>query len=155
MTRSPPSATTHWHIHSSGKTIFLNYALARLISARQVVLMCNNSAVYLFYHGQVYSRQAGLGFEGIPTHKRDQYCPMWALIDVDYQDRGPRITSSSEMWPIQASSPHPARWKLWRKQYRAAVWGMPLWTMGELREGYAFNVFSSSPSTPAMWFDRG
>lgn len=37
-----------------GKTTFLKFVLARLISAGQVVLLCDNTEVYLFYHGQVY-----------------------------------------------------------------------------------------------------
>jgi len=120
----------------------------RLISARQVVLLCDNSYVYLFYHGQVYSRREEFGFEGIPTHKWERYCPILTLIDVDFGNREPRITSSSKIWPIQASSPNPIRWHSWSKQNAVAVLGMPLWSMGELMKGYVFNVFFSSTIDP-------
>src|SRR5258708_10563390 len=86
-----PSATTHQHI-SPGKTTFLKFMLARLISARQVVLLCDSSDVHLFYRGQVYFRSAMFGFGGLPKRRRTPYCPIWALIDMDYQHQGPPIT---------------------------------------------------------------
>ena len=121
--------------------------LARLISAGQVVLLCDSSDVYLFFHGQVYGRSTQSGFGDLPK-RRGKYCPVWALIDVDFKDRGAPLDSTSNAWPIQASSPNPIRWKSWRKQYGAAELGMPLWNKKELMAGYAFSLFSLSAIDP-------
>ena len=146
MTRSPPRKTTHRHIRSPGKATFLNFMLARLLAACQVVVMCDNSDVYLFYCGQVYSRPAKSGFWNLPTRKGAWYCPIWALIDVDYQSQEPPIPSEPSIWPIQASSQNPARWKSWSKQNGAPMLGMPLWSEEELMSGCAFSMFSLSGS---------
>jgi len=117
--------------------------LARLISAGQVVLLCGSNDIYLFYQGRVYMRLTQFGIESLPK-RRGMYCPVWALIDVDFKDRGAPLDSTSNAWPIQASSPNPIRWKSWRKQYGAAELGMPLWNKKELMAGYAFSLFSLS-----------
>jgi len=124
--------------------MFLKFMLARLISDRQVVLLCDINTVLLFYHGKVYSRPTQRGFGDLPEHQEAPYCPIWALIDMDCLEEGPPITGSDNIWPIQASSPNPIRWKSWRKQTGAALLGMPLWKMNELMEGYVFSVFSLS-----------
>jgi len=121
--------------------------LARLISAGQVVLLCGSLKIYLFYQGRVYMRLTQFGIESLPK-RRGKYCPVWALIDVDFNDRGPPLSSTSNVWPIQASSPNPIRWKSWRKQYGAAELGMPLWNKKELMAGYAFSLFSLSAIDP-------
>jgi hypothetical protein len=46
--------------------MFLNFMLARLLSARQVVLLCDVNRIRLFYRGQVYSRLTVLGLENLP-----------------------------------------------------------------------------------------
>ena len=149
MTRSPPRATTHGHIRSPGKTTFLKFMLARLISADQVVLLCDFNNIHLFYRGRVYMRLAQFGIENLPKHQEIPYCPVWALIDVDFNDRGPPLSSTSNVWPTQASSPNPIRWKSWRKQYGAAELGMPLWSKEELMAGYVFTLFSLSAIDPS------
>jgi len=113
-----------------------------LISARQVVLLCDNNKVYLFYCGQVYFRPTETGFEDLPVRIRASYYPLWTLIDVNYENHGPPINAGSNIWPIQTSSPNPSRWKSWRKQNGAALLGMPLWNTEELMEGHVFNLFS-------------
>jgi len=146
MTRPPPRATTHWHIYPPGKTTFLKFMLKQLLSARQVVLLCDNNDVWLFFRGKVYFRPVDSGFRYLP--RREAYCPIWALIDVDLKDGGAPFQRSSNIWPIQTSSPRPARWKSWRKQYQAALWGMPLWEIEDLMQGYAFR------SSTLTSFDR-
>ncbi len=65
--RSLHCATTQQRI-SPGKTTFLKFMLARLISDRQVVLLCDSTHAYLFYLGQVYFRLTTFGFEDLPKH---------------------------------------------------------------------------------------
>jgi len=142
MARSSPRATTHWRIRSPGKTTFLNFMLARLVSARQVVLICDNHKIHLFFYGQVYSRSAGSGLEDLPKRLPKQYFPIWALIDADLQKQGTPFSRRSNIWPIQASFPNPVQWETWSKQYGAAMLGMPLWNVEELMEGYVFSLFS-------------
>jgi len=124
--------------------MFLKFMLARLISDRQVVLLCDSSTAFFFFHGKVYSRPTQYGFKDLPECKGALYCPIWALIDVDCLDEAPPITGSDNIWPIQAASPNPIRWKSWSKQNGARLLGMPLWEMDELMEGYVFSVFSLS-----------
>jgi hypothetical protein len=144
----PPRATTNRHIHSPGKTTFLNFLLARLISARQVVLLYGVSGIRLFFKGRVYSRPAVYGFGSLPRRPGAQYSPIWMLTDIDNKSEALPFPTGLKVWPIQASSPNPARWKVWQKQYGAALWGMPLWDMKELMEGYAFSLFSLSTIDP-------
>ena len=141
MTTSSPCATAHWPIHSPGKNTFLKFMLVRLISARQVVLLCKNSDVYLFYHGQVYHRLGEPGFNNLPECQSRSYYPIWTLIHAE-PIQEPPVWGSSNIWPIQTSSPNPLRWDGWSRRYGAAVLGMPLWDMEELMEGYVFS-FSS------------
>ena len=115
MTRFPPRATTHRPIRSPGKTTFLKYTLVRLLAARQIVLLCDNEAVFLFYKGQVYRRSNGFNFRDVPRHKSLPYCPIWALIDVDFKNEGPPVNGDLHTWPIQVSSPNPVRWHSWKK----------------------------------------
>ena len=133
MIGSPLRAPTHRRICSPGKTTFPKFMLVWLLSARQVVLLCDSSVVFLFYRCQVYSRSLKSGFDDLPTRLGTSYCPVWALIDTDDNDRGPPFTSHSNIWPIQTSSPNSVRWKSWSKQNRAATLGMPNGADGRVR----------------------
>jgi len=127
--------------------------LAQLLSAHQVTLLCNSSMTYLFFRGKVYVRPTQFGFYNLPSYPG--YCPIWALIDMDYQKTAPPIERDTDIWPIQASSPQPSRWKTWIKQYGASLLAMPLWSMEELEEGYVFSSFSlpstTNPSHVVQW----
>ena len=115
--------------------------LVRLVSARQVVLLLDRQEVTLFYAGKVYYRAVSDGLLHIPKPAGKNIYPAWALIDADWLDSGPPLSATSEVWPIQASSPNPVQWKSWSKQFDAAEWGMPLWTMHELLYGYVLRSF--------------
>jgi hypothetical protein len=146
MTRPPPRAATHQHVHSPGKTTFLNFMLARLISAHQVVVLYDSSDTHLFYRGQAYYRPGGSDFRYLPRRPEAGYYPIWALIDVGSQENGPPFTDRSNIWPIHTTSPSPVRWTAWQKHWNAALWGMPLWSVEELIEGYV--LFSLSAIEP-------
>ena len=135
LTRSPPHTTTYWRIYFPGKTVFQKFMLAQLISAREVVLLCDSDTILLFFRGRVYSRETTSGFNFLPTLPINVYYPIWALVDVR-QLQEPPIAEKSNIWPVQTSPPHPARWKEWSKQNDAVLLGMPLWNMEELLEGY-------------------
>ena len=126
--------------------------LARLISARQVVLWYNNYRAYLFFRGQVYTRMGASGFMDLPQYQ-GSYCPVWALIDVDFLAQGPPLSGYSDCWPIQASPPQSILWKPWVKRCYAALLGMPPWNFEELMEGWVFCLAHFPPSTPAVSFD--
>ena len=148
ITRSPPRAMTHRRIRSPGKTTFLKFMLARLISLHQVVLLCGPSIAHLFYRGQVYSRSTESCFVNLPTCEDSPYCPIWALVDMDLRKQEPPFVKNINFWPIQTASPDNFRWATWRKQFGAALLGMPLWDMKELMEGYVFSSFSLSVIDP-------
>ena len=133
--------TTHWCTLCPGKTFFLNFLLARLISAKQVVLLFSGSRLRLFYNGKVYERDQPR-FIGLPMHKQGRKWPIWALVNADALTGAPLIDNEDAVWPIQASPPNPKRWKVWTKQRGAAIVGMPLWSKEELMEGYVLATFS-------------
>ena len=64
--------------------MFLKFMLAWLISVDQIVILCDSSDPCLFYNGKVYLRPAERGFKNLPRRAGMTYCPIWALIDVDY-----------------------------------------------------------------------
>ena len=107
--------------------------LARLISAKQVVLLFAKSTLYLFFCGKVYE-QLSCRFRGLPTRQKVRF-PIWALIDADTLSQPSLIDHSDDIWPVQASSPQPIRWKAWKKQFGAVLIGMPVWNMRELMAG--------------------
>jgi len=135
MTQSPRCSAAYRSICSPGKTTFLKFLLTRLLVARQVVLLVDNTEAYLFYHGTVYYRSTPVGRQGLPIPTPKSYRPVWALMDVDHGDTNPFVSGNLEMWPIQVSSPNPGRWNKWRKQLGAALLGMPLWNTQDLMKG--------------------
>ena len=116
--------------------MFLIYMLIRLLLADQVVLLVNPDMSFLFFDGHVYSHPTQNAFRTLPRHRKIRFCPVWALIDMDSEESGPPINDDSLIWPIQASSPKPVRWRAWVKQAMAGRFGMPLWTIEELIGGY-------------------
>jgi len=108
--------------------------LVRLISAHQVIVQFNGVVTTLFKAGEVYTHQ-GSGFAYIPVPREQSVITVWALIDVDWGETGAPLTEDLLIWPIQVSSPKPVRWRSWSKQFRAAIWGLPLWTLEELVYG--------------------
>ena len=125
----------HSVAHPLGKSTFLMFLLARLISARQVVIFGNRNVLHLFYHGKVYRKMQFL--QDLPTlfrNEREQ--PAWALIDGDGMAEVP-FSMDTPIWPILATSPQPIRWQSWGKQLNAYMWGMPKWNFEELVAWYA------------------
>ena len=113
-----------------------------------VVLLHSISEVYLFYRGQVYSRLEVSGLRNLPERMETRYYPLRLLIDADTRGQEPIIPGRSELWPIQACSPKHLQWKQWKKQFGAAEWGMPLWDMEELMEGYVSGLFPLPTTDP-------
>ena len=148
MTESPPHSAAYRRICSPGKTTFLKFLLTRLLVAEQVVLLYDNINAYLFYHGTVYFQLVNDGFGPLPEPNPASYRPVWALMDVDPNDRDPYISGDLDMWPIQVSPPNPVRWRNWSKQLGAALFGMPLWSPEDLVKGYAFSLFSLPSTNP-------
>src|ERR1700733_12149152 len=125
MTRST-LYETHQSIRFPGKSVFQNFMLAQLISAQQVVILFTSPQVYLFYQGQVYLRPATSNVDYLPCHTdADEPWPIWTLIEVDYDEGGPPIEHNLDLWPIQTSSPAPICFELWKREYRASLFGMP------------------------------
>ena len=121
--------------------------LVRLIAAKQVVVLYDNDVAWLFYDGKVY-RSLSQAFRDLPKYRKG-YFPVWALIDMDLKTEPP-LSKNKDVWPIQAASPDPKRWKSWVKYYEPRQLGMPLWTEADLVEGYVLSLFS----LPARQFDE-
>jgi hypothetical protein len=138
MTTSPARTKTHQCIRCTGKTTFLAFILAWLISTKQVVLLYLSTELFLFYHGKVHVRR-NPSLSDLPRNV--QGLPTWMLIDVDSEENGPSLNKTYKIWPIHASSPDPKQWKRWTKQFGAPVLGMPLWNIEELTKGYIIICF--------------
>jgi len=143
-----PRGNSLAHTRPQGKTTFLKFLLAWLLSAHQAAILCDNDFIYLFYHGKVYSRPAVSAFKNAPRHKTSPYYPIWTLIDMDFRDREAPVDDDLNIWPVQASPPNPIRWKSWRKQLGGALLGMPLWNREDLVHGYVLNLFSPFTINP-------
>ena len=89
----------------------------------------------LFFRGKVYTRKVESGFGDLPERQL-KYCPIWTLVDMDFAPGEPPLDRGDDVWPIQATSPKPVRWRGWAKQHSAPVLGMPLWDMEELMKGF-------------------
>jgi hypothetical protein len=126
----------HSPAHPLGKTTFLKFLLARLISARQVVLFGNQDTFYLFYHGKVYEKKEQIRNDLPRLFQNMCYQPAWALIDGDGMTKVP-FNVDDKIWPILATSPQPDRWKSWYRQLGAPIWGMAKWNFKELTAWYA------------------
>lgn len=124
--------------------------LVRLLSTGQVVLLSDAIAVHLFYRGEVYFRPATSDrFLDLPAFKRNQYYPIWGLINSDLDWQGPPLSEHCNVWPVQATSPIPVRFSAWRKQQAPTMLGMPLWDIKELIEAYVFSWLSPSGIDPS------
>lgn len=66
---------------------------------------------------------------------------LFVLIDHDISTSEPisSLHDGDTVFPIQASSPNPNRFKTWAKVRQAALWGLPLWNEAELNKAYAFH----------------
>ena len=61
-------------------------------------------------------------------------------MDMDLR-KEPPLEDKLNFWPIQTASQNHIRWASWRKQFGAALFGMPLWNIKELMEGYVSSSF--------------
>ena len=149
LTGSSPHTTTHWQIHSLGKTVFSEYLLAQLISTGEVVLFCNSVRILLFFCGKLYRRLTISGFECLPKPPLGTKHSIWTLIDLG-DPKGPPVTASQDIWPVQTSSPNPIRWVNWVKEYNAPMLGMGLWSIEELKQGFvlAYSPLLLIPTMP-------
>ncbi|KAI0739476.1 hypothetical protein C8Q80DRAFT_1274537 [Daedaleopsis nitida] len=117
-----------------GKTTFLKYILARLLSEKQVVILYTTEYVFLFYQQRVYYHPEVPGVLSRLPRTRSKHL-LWMLVDMDFVKRGPHLGIDLHVWPILASSPNRERWIGLTAQYDVRVWGMELWTREELISG--------------------
>ncbi|KIJ23241.1 hypothetical protein M422DRAFT_39715 [Sphaerobolus stellatus SS14] len=124
-----------------GKTYFLWYALVCLIKKRQPVAFATNNLVYLFYDNRVWFTPAETSNVSFPlgrpvTDSEERWPFLFVLIDHDISTSEPipQLHAGEDVFPIQASSPSPNRFKTWAKARNAALWGLPLWDETELNK---------------------
>jgi len=109
--------------------------LAQLISTQEVVLLCDSNRILLFFCNKLYHRLTISGFDFLPIPPPGRKHPIWALVDQG-RPKEPPITESTDIWPVQTSSLNPIQWANWAKHNKAAMLGMPLWNMEELKIGF-------------------
>ncbi|KZT10692.1 uncharacterized protein LAESUDRAFT_345595 [Laetiporus sulphureus 93-53] len=118
-----------------GKSVWLWYALTRLLRKHQVILFSYGHAIYLFHFDGVYSFQGNVfGTRHLPQPPPGTF--IWGLIDSDkvVEEPSPELTSPP-IFPIHAASLDRKRYKEWRKQREALTWGLRLWEREELVAG--------------------
>ncbi|KAI0764791.1 hypothetical protein C8Q74DRAFT_1284000, partial [Fomes fomentarius] len=122
-----------------GKTMFLKYMLARLLSEKQVVVFYTPQRIYLFYQNYVYHRpETSEAIIDLPYHTQSTFS-LWMLVDMDPEVREPHVDDVPSVWPVLASPPNSRRWKCWAKQMDGVLWGLDLWTKEELMYGLRFH----------------
>jgi hypothetical protein len=120
-----------------GKTLWLAYALVRLLNENKAVTYHSVAGTFFFFENSVYSRILGQATV-FPPCASATFC----LIDLD-RDKSPADTSFTtdgtlvdKTFPILAASPNPSRYDTWRKQRRVVpIEIMPLWKRYELKTG--------------------
>ncbi|KIJ55363.1 hypothetical protein M422DRAFT_151745, partial [Sphaerobolus stellatus SS14] len=123
-----------------GKTYFLWYALICLIKKRQPVAFATDNLVYLFYDNRVWFTSAQTSNVFFPRGRlvtdSEERPFLFVLIDHDISTAEPipSLHSGRNVFPIQASSPSPNRFKTWAKVRNAALWGLSLWDETELNK---------------------
>ncbi|GJJ07106.1 hypothetical protein Clacol_001306 [Clathrus columnatus] len=97
------------------------------------------ATLYLFYDNDVWSpkTQNTLPFpiaKKVEDLRTVHKLFLFVLIDQDVLTSEPRpgLVFGNHIFPIQASSPNPSRFKRWAKKRNAAIWGLPLWDETEL-----------------------
>lgn len=113
-----------------GKSLFLEYALARALSQKTPVVFCDDPKDYWFCdhtgaHLITFSSQA---VDAIPPGS-----PI--LVDSNTGMEGlPPLFAKARFqgYVIQASSPDNSRWYQWTKERRAKIWIMGLWKKDEV-----------------------
>lgn len=122
-------------IHSNvsvyqGKSLFLQYALALALSKKIPVAFCKNPDYYWFCDDE------GARLCPLSPHTVEAI-PQRSLILVD-SNAGLRSVPALfgedrfQGYVIQASSPDTERWYSWKKERRAKIWIMGLWTKHEV-----------------------
>ncbi|EJC99708.1 uncharacterized protein FOMMEDRAFT_160136 [Fomitiporia mediterranea MF3/22] len=117
----------------TGKTTWLWYMLICCLMKYENVVFHYQADTRFFFEGRVYRAMrsnASLIEKGVFS---------WSLIDLDRREEGPPefLTGKGvHILPIQAASPNPKRYFHWLKQRNGYVWGMPLWTLDEMMQGF-------------------
>jgi hypothetical protein len=119
-----------------GKTLWLPYALVRLLTENETVAYHDRSGTILFLGNFVYSRILGV------TTKMSLANPAtFCLIDSDGEKKPMDIgfmtdrTVVDRTFPIMASSPRPSRYSMANQRLVVPTESMPLWRRDELKKG--------------------
>ncbi|KDQ08088.1 hypothetical protein BOTBODRAFT_119043, partial [Botryobasidium botryosum FD-172 SS1] len=113
----------------SGKSYFLQFALAKALAIKHPVVLCNQEN--LFY---LFTERAG---RRVRIGDFNDRLPKNTLVLCDSREG---ITSPpmhftepmSTAFVVQATSPRISRWKEWSKQRNAQIWTMDLWSEEEI-----------------------
>ncbi|CAA7259059.1 unnamed protein product [Cyclocybe aegerita] len=121
-----------------GKTLFQYYLLVRLIQQKQPVLFSpDGDRLYLFYDRRVYtgwlSKDPGLELPEPKVTPSKLF--IWSLFDIREKKEPKLKLICRPCLPVQTASPDPCRYKIWAKEKRPLVTGLPLWTRDELAQG--------------------
>ena len=113
-----------------GKTTWLYFMFIYLVTRGEPVAFYKRGTTRVFHQGHVYKTQVEREF---PRGQEP-----WCLIDCDHRNNIPPeyiIDSQSVVYPVQASSPNPTRYKSWIKERSAEILGMQLWSEDDIFEG--------------------
>lgn len=123
---------------SLGKSLILWYFLVRLIQDRQPVVLhlpAHAASAILFYDCKAW-RHESFDFMALPFGSEDLNGiskPVFVL--VDSAETVPRGMIGTSGWPIYALSSTPGRSHEFIKERQPLLWGLDLWTLGQLHLG--------------------
>ncbi|KAK7033995.1 hypothetical protein VNI00_012425 [Paramarasmius palmivorus] len=114
-----------------GKSYFIIYILlARMANEQITIITFSDRESYLFDKEGVWSMHSDnlKSWEDIRTSIRP-----WSLIDADMDKLEPAasLTSAPLVFSVQAVSPDPKRYRLWKKGWGGIKWYMNPWTEAE------------------------
>jgi hypothetical protein len=121
--------------YSLGKSYFIIYILLARMANEQITIMTfSDRESYLFDKEGVWSMHSDnlKGWEDIRTSIRP-----WSLIDADMDKLEPAasLTSAPLVFSVQAVSPDPQRYRMWKKRWGGIKWYMNPWTEAERYAG--------------------
>ncbi|KAF8905190.1 hypothetical protein CPB84DRAFT_1771816 [Gymnopilus junonius] len=130
-----------------GKTFFQYYLLVRLLQYKQVVLFhMGDQDPVLFFGSKVYTAK----FDDIRSEKhlpspKASSVPvfLWSLLDIKDKHEPKDFLVAYPCSPVQTTPPDTSRYKIWYKNKRPLVTGLPLWTRDELAQGLALQEWYS------------
>lgn len=146
--------TVSYSTYLLGKSVLLAYLLAVLLSIPEQsdtpdsetllfsspVFLYTHAHQVLFYNGETWVPKTATPHDRLMStlpKPVDSCLPVWVLIYMDARPEEPEgLVGRDTVFPVQAASPHPARFGIWSKRRNARFFGLSLWKTETIYAGY-------------------